>query len=249
MRGFEGSEYSRDKSSCLGSEQVRNVFQRLQDITARPPNRFCGPRGLLKISDPLGQSPTSSKSLHEGNVVGSVRPRAKPTATSNFCDGPAGRGDHLPALVPGQYDRFRSDALRQRLGAPSHARFFWHGVQRNVTPVRNPVDRDGRALRRGKAVTVCDVHARVRRQVADLHVSIMRRRNGLLDIIVQARRGKDAALRPMRKLLKNQGLVPTPVVTDRYRLPPLRLNCKRWASTGWTSRLTPSILPFATRLH
>ena len=31
---------------------------------------------------------------------GSVRPRAKTTATSNFCDGPAGEGGHLPAPAP-----------------------------------------------------------------------------------------------------------------------------------------------------
>ena len=39
----------------------------------------------------------------------------------------------------------------------------------------------------------------------------------VLDVLVQARRDKDAALRLMRKLLKNQGLVPTSIVTDRYR--------------------------------
>jgi putative transposase len=39
----------------------------------------------------------------------------------------------------------------------------------------------------------------------------------VLDILVQARRDKNAALRLMRKLLKNQRLVPTSVVTDRYR--------------------------------
>src|SRR5579863_9476634 len=39
----------------------------------------------------------------------------------------------------------------------------------------------------------------------------------VLDVLVQARRDKDAALRLMRKLLKNQGLMPTSIVTDRYR--------------------------------
>jgi putative transposase len=39
----------------------------------------------------------------------------------------------------------------------------------------------------------------------------------VLDVLVQARRDKDAALRLMRKLLKNQGLVPASIVTDRYR--------------------------------
>ena len=39
----------------------------------------------------------------------------------------------------------------------------------------------------------------------------------ILDVLVQARRDKDAALRLVRKLLKNQGLVPTSIVTDRYR--------------------------------
>jgi transposase-like protein len=39
----------------------------------------------------------------------------------------------------------------------------------------------------------------------------------VLDVLVQARRDKDAALRLMRKLLKNQELVPASIVTDRYR--------------------------------
>ena len=39
----------------------------------------------------------------------------------------------------------------------------------------------------------------------------------VLDILIQARRDKDAALRLMRKLLKRQGLSPTSIVTDRYR--------------------------------
>jgi transposase-like protein len=37
------------------------------------------------------------------------------------------------------------------------------------------------------------------------------------EVLVQAKRDKNAALRLMRKLLKNQGLVPTSIVTDRYR--------------------------------
>ena len=39
----------------------------------------------------------------------------------------------------------------------------------------------------------------------------------VLDILVQVRRDKDAALRLMRKLLKRQGLLPTSIVADRYR--------------------------------
>ena len=39
----------------------------------------------------------------------------------------------------------------------------------------------------------------------------------VLDILVQARRDRHAALRLMRKLLKNQRIVPTSIVTDRYR--------------------------------
>ena len=38
----------------------------------------------------------------------------------------------------------------------------------------------------------------------------------VLDVLVQARRNKDAALRLMRKLLKNPGIVPASIVTDRY---------------------------------
>ena len=37
----------------------------------------------------------------------------------------------------------------------------------------------------------------------------------VLDMLLQARRDKNAALRLMRKLLKNQGIVPTSIVTDR----------------------------------
>jgi transposase-like protein len=39
----------------------------------------------------------------------------------------------------------------------------------------------------------------------------------VLDVLVQARRDKDGAMRLMRKLLKNRGLVPSSIVTDRYR--------------------------------
>src|SRR5579863_5064315 len=39
----------------------------------------------------------------------------------------------------------------------------------------------------------------------------------VLGVLVQARRDKDAALRLMRKLLKNHGLVPTSIITDHYR--------------------------------
>jgi putative transposase len=39
----------------------------------------------------------------------------------------------------------------------------------------------------------------------------------VLDILVQSRRDKDAAMRLTRKLLKRQDLLPTLIVTDRYR--------------------------------
>src|SRR5579863_9174315 len=39
----------------------------------------------------------------------------------------------------------------------------------------------------------------------------------VLDVLVQARRDNDAALRLMRKLLKNQRFVPSSIITDRYR--------------------------------
>ena|ERR1700722_3627819 len=39
----------------------------------------------------------------------------------------------------------------------------------------------------------------------------------ILDILVQARHDEDAALRLMRKLLKNQRRLATSIVTDRYR--------------------------------
>jgi putative transposase len=39
----------------------------------------------------------------------------------------------------------------------------------------------------------------------------------VLDVLVQRRRDKAAALRLMRKLLKNQGMAPTELVTDRLR--------------------------------
>ena len=38
----------------------------------------------------------------------------------------------------------------------------------------------------------------------------------VLDVLVRARRDKDAALRLMRRLLRNQDVVPTSIVTDRY---------------------------------
>ena len=39
----------------------------------------------------------------------------------------------------------------------------------------------------------------------------------VLDMLVQSRRDKQAALRLMRKLLKNQGMAPEELVTDRLR--------------------------------
>jgi transposase-like protein len=39
----------------------------------------------------------------------------------------------------------------------------------------------------------------------------------VLDILVQAKRDKDAALRLMRKLPKSQRVVPTSIVTDPHR--------------------------------
>lgn len=38
----------------------------------------------------------------------------------------------------------------------------------------------------------------------------------VLDFLVQARRDTDAALHLMRRLLKNQQIVPTSIVTERY---------------------------------
>src|ERR1700749_2122111 len=38
------------------------------------------------------------------------------------------------------------------------------------------------------------------------------------EVLVQSKRDKNATLRLMRKLLKHQGLVPTSIVTDRYRV-------------------------------
>ena len=39
----------------------------------------------------------------------------------------------------------------------------------------------------------------------------------VLDILVQSRRDKAAALRLLRKLLRRQGFVPTVIVTDKLR--------------------------------
>ena len=49
----------------------------------------------------------------------------------------------------------------------------------------------------------------------------------VLDMLVQSRRDKNAALRLMRKLLKNQGMAPTELVTDRLRATGPR--CASWA--------------------
>ena len=40
----------------------------------------------------------------------------------------------------------------------------------------------------------------------------------LLDVLVQTKRGKAAAIKLMRKLLKKQGIAPTEWVTDKYRV-------------------------------
>ncbi len=39
----------------------------------------------------------------------------------------------------------------------------------------------------------------------------------ILDVLVQAKRDKKAALKPMGKLLKRSGLVPRTIVTDKLR--------------------------------
>ena len=44
----------------------------------------------------------------------------------------------------------------------------------------------------------------------------------VLDILVQPRRDKAAALRLLRKLLLRQGFVPTVIITDRLRILPSR---------------------------
>ena len=52
------------------------------------------------------------------------------------------------------------------------------------------------------------------------HHSLWRAANSegeVLDVLVQSRRDKKAALRLMRKLLRRQGLAPTVLVTDKLR--------------------------------
>ena len=55
----------------------------------------------------------------------------------------------------------------------------------------------------------------------------------VLDMLVQSRRDKAAALRLMRKLLKSQGMAPTELITDRLR--PTALRPENWAFAPSTS--------------
>ena len=63
----------------------------------------------------------------------------------------------------------------------------------------------------------------------------------VLDILVQSRRNKKAALKLMRKLLKKQGYAPNKVVTDklpayrRHRFPAEIINMTRKHVTGCVS--------------
>jgi len=57
----------------------------------------------------------------------------------------------------------------------------------------------------------------------------------VLDVLVQSRRNKQAALKLMRKLLKSQGFCPTAVVTDKlpsYRVALSDLGMKAQHITG-----------------
>ena len=74
----------------------------------------------------------------------------------------------------------------------------------------------------------------------------------VLDVLVQSRRNKKAALKLMRKLLKAQGFVPTKVVTDKlpsYRAALETLGMKRIHITGGRSnnRAENSHLPIRQR--
>ena len=74
----------------------------------------------------------------------------------------------------------------------------------------------------------------------------------VLDVLVQSRRNKTAALKLMRKLLKAQGFVPTKVVTDKlpsYRAALETLGMKRNHITGGRSnnRAENSHLPIRQR--
>ena len=74
----------------------------------------------------------------------------------------------------------------------------------------------------------------------------------VLDVLVQSRRNKKAALKLMRKLLKAQGFAPTAVVTDKlpsYRAAPESLGMKRKHVTGGRSnnRAENSHLPIRQR--
>ena len=74
----------------------------------------------------------------------------------------------------------------------------------------------------------------------------------VLDVLVQARRDKDAALRLMRKLLRNQGVVPTSIVTDHYRaydaaLRDLGLSCIHHRGKRLNNRAASSHVPIRRR--
>ncbi len=52
---------------------------------------------------------------------------------------------------------------------------------------------------------------------ADLALAGRRQRGEVLDLLVQPRRDKAAAVKLIRKLLKKQGYAPTVLVTDKLR--------------------------------
>ena len=74
----------------------------------------------------------------------------------------------------------------------------------------------------------------------------------VLDIVVQARRNKKAAMRLLRKLLKNNGVKPDRIVTDRlgsYRAALKELNMRRVHDVGGrkNNRAENSHLPIRRR--
>jgi putative transposase len=76
----------------------------------------------------------------------------------------------------------------------------------------------------------------------------------VLDVLVQARRDKDVALRLMRKLLKKQRFVPTSIVTDRYRandaaLRDLGLSHLHRRGKRLNNRIESSNVPIRRREH
>src|SRR5690606_22993573 len=75
----------------------------------------------------------------------------------------------------------------------------------------------------------------------------------VLDVLVQKRRNKAAALKLLRKLLKNQGFVPNAIVTDglaSYKAAMRELGCKRRHKSGGlrnNNRVENSHLPVPRR--